>query len=108
MHKLLQVIRLDDRVCLVTYLNAFDSKMGYLLRDKNPRTLAEAYKLAINIESNRRISGKLGRREDCQPSVSNRREPGKPDAKPKDDDSLKQILKAIKDLRPGEARNSRV
>ena len=27
----------DDQVCLVVYLDAFDKKMSYLLRDKEPR-----------------------------------------------------------------------
>lgn len=82
--------------------------MGYLLRDKNPRNLTEAYKLAINIERNTIILGKLGRREDCKPPIPSKREPGKSDANPKDEDSLKKILKAIKDLKPGENKNNRV
>lgn len=64
--------------------------------------------MAINIENNRRISGKLGRRDYYKPQVSNIKEPRKPDTKPKEEDSLKQILKAIKDLKPGESRNNRV
>ena len=28
--------RLDDQMCLVVYFDAFDKKMNYLLRDKEP------------------------------------------------------------------------
>ena len=31
--------KLDDQVCLVVYLDAFDKKISYLLRDKEPKTL---------------------------------------------------------------------
>ena len=31
--------KLDDQVCLVVYLDAFDKNMSYLLRDKEPKTL---------------------------------------------------------------------
>ena len=39
MYKLFQVMRLNEDVCLTTYFNAFDSKMAYVLRDKEPKTL---------------------------------------------------------------------
>ena len=29
-------MRIEDKVCLITYLNAFDGKMAYQLRDKEP------------------------------------------------------------------------
>lgn len=64
MHRLYQVMRLDDNMCLNTYYNAFDSKMAYILRDKNPHNLRDAFRIAINVESNRKASGKLGRRID--------------------------------------------
>ena len=44
--------------------NAFDSKMAYNLRDKDPKTLRDAYKMTVNIENNTKASGKLGRRDD--------------------------------------------
>lgn len=53
-------MRLDDNVCLTTYFNAFDGKMGYFLRDKEPRTLRDAFRVSINIENNMKILGKLG------------------------------------------------
>lgn len=31
--------KLDDQLCLVVYLDAFDKKMSYWLRDKEPKTL---------------------------------------------------------------------
>lgn len=36
---ILEVFRLSVLVCLVVYLGYFDSKMSYLLRDKDPKTL---------------------------------------------------------------------
>ena len=53
-----------DKVCLITYLNAFDGKMAYQLRDKEPRTLRDAFIIAINIENKLMIFGKLGRKRD--------------------------------------------
>ena len=38
--------------------------MAYILRDKDPKTLRDAFKIDINIENNRRGSGKLGIRDD--------------------------------------------
>lgn len=64
MHKLFQVMRLDDNVCLTTYFNAFDGKMRYLLRDKEPRTLRDVFRITVNIENNMKISGKLGGKRD--------------------------------------------
>ena len=57
-------MRLNEDVCLTTYFNAFDNKMAYELRDKAPRTLRDAYKIAVNIENNRKASGKFGRRDE--------------------------------------------
>lgn len=42
----------DDQMCLVVYLSAFDQKMSYLLRDKEPKTLHQAFMTAIEIENN--------------------------------------------------------
>ena len=44
--------------------NSFYSKMTYTLRENDPRTLRDAYKVAINIENNRKKIGNLGRRDD--------------------------------------------
>ena len=64
MYKLFHVMRLEENVYLTTHFNSFDSKMAYILRDKNPKTLRDAFKTAINIENNRKASSKLGRRDD--------------------------------------------
>ena len=57
---------LNEDVCLTTYFNAFESKMAYHLRDKDPKTLRDAYKIVVNIGNNRKASNKLGRRDDPQ------------------------------------------
>ena len=57
MYKLFQVMRLNEDVFLTTYFNAFDSKMSYILRDKDPRTLRDALRIAINVENNRKAFG---------------------------------------------------
>ena len=44
--------RLDDQVCLIVYLDAFDKKMNYRLRDKEPQTLYQAFMTARDIENN--------------------------------------------------------
>lgn len=36
-------MRPNDALCLVVYLAAFDEEMSYLLRDKEPTTLHQAY-----------------------------------------------------------------
>ena len=56
-------MRLDDKVCITTYFNDFGGKMGYQLKDKDPRTLRDAFRIIVNIENNMRISSKLGIRE---------------------------------------------
>ena len=64
MYKLFQVMRLNEDVCLTTYFNAFYRKMVYQLRDKDPKTLRDDYKIVVNIENNRKTFDKLGRRDD--------------------------------------------
>ena len=55
----MQAMWFNEKICLITYLNAFDGKMTYQLRDKEPRTLRDAFRIAINIENNLRILGRL-------------------------------------------------
>ena len=38
--------------------------MAYQLRDKDPKTLRDAYKIVVNIKNNRKAFGKLGRKVD--------------------------------------------
>ena len=59
MYKLFQVMKLNEDVCLTTYFNAFDSKMACQLRDKEPKTLRDAFRIAVNIENKRKASNKL-------------------------------------------------
>ena len=55
MYKLMQAMQVDEKVCMITYLNAFYGKMAYQLRDKEPRTLRDAFRIVVNIENNLRI-----------------------------------------------------
>ena len=63
-YKLFQVTRLGKNVLLIISLNAFDRKMTYVQRDKDPRTLRDDFKIDANIENNKRASNNLGRRDD--------------------------------------------
>ena len=54
MYKLFQAMKLNEDVFLTTYFNAFNRKMAYQLRDKEPTTLRDAFKIAVNIENNRK------------------------------------------------------
>lgn len=59
MYKFPRFLRPNERACLVVYSHAYYWKMSYLLRDKNPQSLREAYNMTTNIENNRRASSKL-------------------------------------------------
>ena len=52
MNEIHEKCRPDDQVCLVVYLDAFDDKMSYWLRDKEPKTFNLAFMTAIEIENN--------------------------------------------------------
>ena len=45
-------MRLDKNSCLTTYFNAFYGKMVYSLRDKDAKTLRDAFMVSIKIENN--------------------------------------------------------
>lgn len=108
MHKLFQILRLDDNVFLTIYVNAFNSKMAYLLRDKDPQNLRDSFIMAINIESNRRDFGKLGRREDHRFSKSAKDKVEKPlGSKPKRKDKWDKVLSTLKDLKLTVARSDK-
>ena len=102
MYKLMQSMRVDDKVCLITYLNAFDGKTAYQLRDKEPRTLRDAFRMAINVENNLRISGRLeSKRDDPRlfGNKGNRREDHKiAGGKKQESSEISQVLNAIKNL----------
>ena len=96
----MQAMWVDDKVCLITYLNAFDGKIAYQLRDKEPRTLRDAFRIVVNIKNNLRILGKLGSKRD-DPRLfgnkGNRKEEHKPiGGKKKEPSEMNQILDAIK------------
>ena len=57
-------MKMEENVCITTYFNDFDSKMAYIHRDKDPKTLREAFEIVVDIENNRRESRKLGKRDD--------------------------------------------
>ena len=101
----------DDKVCIITYLNYFDGKMAYQLRDKEPRTLRDAFRISVNIENNLRISEKLHRKRDDPRffgNKENRKEEHKPAGGRKQEPSeMSQILNAIKGLNPSQARTNR-
>ena len=81
MYKLMQATQVEEKVCMITYLNSFDGKMAYQLRDKDPRTLRDAFRITVNIENNLRISGKLGSKRDDHRlfwNKGNRKEEQKP------------------------------
>lgn len=44
--------RPNDEVCLVIYLATFDEEISYLLRDKDPKTMHQAYRISMDIENN--------------------------------------------------------
>lgn len=50
--KISRKYKLDDKVCMDVYMSAFDEKMGFLLRNKEPKTLYEAFNIARDIENN--------------------------------------------------------
>ena len=103
-YKLFQVMRLNEDVCLTTYFNAFDSKMAYELRDKDPKTLRDPYKIAVNIENNRKASRKFGRRDDPKlfnSKINNRRDVDKtPFGKKIDEPTIGQVLDLLKIMNP--------
>ena len=88
-------MKMEENVCITTYFNAFDIKMAYIFRDKDPKTLKEAFQIAVNIENNRRASGKLGKRDD--PNLFNhrrkKREGNKPIvSKKNEEDKMDQVI----------------
>ena len=76
--------------------------MAYVLRDKDPKTLRDAYTMTVNIENNRRAIRKLRKRDD--PKLFNPR--GKKDnenpilGKKPEDDTMGQVLSLLKKLIP--------
>ena len=92
-------------------MNAFDGKVAYQLRDKEPRTLREAFRVFVNIENNLRISGRLeSKRDDPRlfGNKGNRREDHKIVGRKKHESSeMSQVLNAIKNLSLPQVKNDR-
>ena len=74
------------------------------MRDKAPRTLRDYYKIAVNIENNRKAFGKFGRRDDPKlfnSKTNNRRDVdknlvGKKIGEP----TITQVLDLLKKMNP--------
>ncbi|KAH9322507.1 hypothetical protein KI387_017146, partial [Taxus chinensis] len=56
-------LRPYDESCLIKYVNAFDKKVAYYLRDKNPTNLRQAFTMALQIENNIKAIGKPLKRD---------------------------------------------
>ncbi|KAH9328653.1 hypothetical protein KI387_000761, partial [Taxus chinensis] len=56
-------IRPCDESCLIKYTDAFDKKVAYYLRDKNPTNLRQAFTMALQIENNIKAIGKPPKRD---------------------------------------------
>ncbi|KAH9297455.1 hypothetical protein KI387_029137, partial [Taxus chinensis] len=52
LRRLLVNLRPCDESCLIKYVDAFDKKDAYYLRDKNPGNLRQAFTIALQIENN--------------------------------------------------------
>ena len=104
MYRLFQVMRLNEDVYLTTYFNAFDRKMAYQLRDKDLKTLRDAYKIVVNIANNKKASSKMGRRDDPKlfnPKNNNKREGDKtPIGKKLEEPTISQVLEFLKKMNP--------
>ena len=85
--------------------------MAYQLRDKEPRTLRDAFRIAINVENNLRILERLeSERDDPRlfGNKGNRKEEHKPASGRKQEPSeMSQILNAIKGLNSPQTRIDR-
>ena len=97
-------MRLNEDVCLTTYFSAFDSKMAYELRNKDLKTLRDAYKIVVNIENNRKASGKFGRRDDSKlfnSRTTNRRDVDKtPVGKKTEEPTIGEVLDMLNKMNP--------
>lgn len=71
------------------YLSAFESKTHYEILSHRPDTLQQAFKIAATIENNRKVAGKIAKRDD--PKLYNPRILKKHD--------LTQIMDMLKDIK---------
>ena len=64
LNEIYESYRPNDQMCLAIHFNAFDKKMNYLLKDKEPRTLYQALMTSMDFENNlkyRLIKGHFSR-----------------------------------------------
>lgn len=108
----MQAMRVDDKICLITYLNFFEGKMAYHLRDKGPRTLRDAFRITINVENNWRILGRLeSKRDDPRlfRSMGNKKEDHKVvGGKKQEPSEISHVLNAIKSLNFPQVKNDKI
>lgn len=102
-------MHVDDKICMITYLNAFDCKMAHQLRNKEPRTLRDAFRISINIENNLRISWRLGKKRDDPRLFGSKgkikEEQKTTGGKKKEHRKMSQVLNAIKGLNFPQVKN---
>ncbi|HEX4849980.1 MAG TPA: hypothetical protein VFV08_04190, partial [Puia sp.] len=98
LNKLPHHMRPNEPMCIILYINAFDAKTAYGLRDKGPATLRDAFRIAVNIENNRKASGKTNRRDD----VKILQNPNKPQntqgSTSAPEDKIDKLANVVKDL----------
>lgn len=80
------------KVRILYYINAFDSKRNYELKTKNPTTLQEVMKAAITIENNRKVVGRVGKRDDAR--IFNPRAPKKTE----EEEKMNKVLSYLKKM----------
>lgn len=91
-------LRSNDDAYLVTYCNAFDAKMSYHLRDKEPQNLREAFKAALNIERNRRESSKVRRRDEVNILKNPKHDKGSTNKGSCIEEKFEKVLNSMKDV----------
>ncbi|KAH9307199.1 hypothetical protein KI387_044414, partial [Taxus chinensis] len=57
------ILRPSDVSYLIIYSDAFDKKVAYYSKDKNPTTLRQAFTMALQIKNNIKAFGKPPKRE---------------------------------------------
>ncbi|XP_059066259.1 uncharacterized protein LOC131857591 [Cryptomeria japonica] len=69
--------------------------MAYILREKNPDSLRDTFRIAINMESNRKALGKVGRRTDGRLWQEKKSQLNKGS---KEEDEIEKLMTVVKDL----------
>lgn len=82
-------IRPVDSFLIDFYLSAFDSKTHYEIRSHRPSSLSQAFKVATTIENDRKVAGRINKRDDAK--LYNPKAPKK--------DELKEIMDMLQDLK---------